>query len=148
MEYNPAASTLTPKNPNDAIKRHIDEYVQLISTPSTDNNPDFDIIVFPEGTLNTIKSPATYPDQHANSLPCTNEKNNNNENSADEDLILQSISCAAKNSRRYVIINITTKRNCTAEKIETNDPRDCSPTNVNLYNTNVVFDRTGTIIST
>lgn len=139
VEYSPDKESDDPNNPNTAINRRIDEYVQLILTPVTVIE-DFDIIVFPESTLNTVEVPSDFPDQEANITPC-------DDTNFDDDLF-RKISCAAKQSRRYVVINLTTKRNCTEEKAETNDPRECSPNDINLYNTNVVFDRKGTIIST
>ena len=64
------------------------------------------------------------------------------------DTAIQSLSCAAKTSSIYVVVNLYMKRNCTREKMANeNDTRPCSRNNWNLYNTNVVFDRSGQVIS-
>lgn len=52
---------------------------------------------------------------------------------------LKKISCAARENKIYVVINIAEKLSCTE------DP--CPKDKVFYYNTNVVFDRTGKIIA-
>lgn len=60
---------------------------------------------------------------------------------ASYDLNLRKISCAALKLRKYVVINLTMKQlyiDC--------DSENCTE-KWNLYNTNVVFDRGGRVIS-
>lgn len=48
----------------------------------------------------------------------------------------------------YVVINLIEKSNCTeSSQIALNDSRPCAPNGLNRYNTNVVFDRNGVVIS-
>lgn len=64
------------------------------------------------------------------------------------DLTLQMISCAARKSQTYVVINIKEKEICTDELLVKNqDNRNCSSNGYNKYNTNIVFDRNGVVIS-
>lgn len=120
------------------VERSAKQYVELIET-NTESTKDFDIIVFPEATLNEPSMAIEIPDQNEKIIPCENDK---------YEKYFQEISCAAKRSKRYVAINLSTKRNCTLEKNETKDDRACGNDGWNLYNTNVVFDRNGAVIST
>lgn len=119
----------------------IDQYVSFILTVPSAKVDDFDIIVFPESTLNSVENPFRYPDQRANINPC-DDKSGDYES-------MRKLSCAARNSKRYVVINVTTKRNCTEDIKNKNVEQECTPPHdMNMYNTNVVFDRQGSIIST
>lgn len=55
------------------------------------------------------------------------------------------ISCAAKDNSIYVVANLHEMVNCTSSKELFN--KNCSKDNYLFYNTNVVFNRTGVIIS-
>ena len=50
---------------------------------------------------------------------------------------LEILSCAAKQYQTYIVVNHLEKEDCT----------NCSSDNINLYNSNIVFDRSGTIIA-
>lgn len=50
---------------------------------------------------------------------------------------LRKLSCAAKQYNVYLVVNYIEKEDC----------KDCGGDNINLYNSNIVFDRKGTIIS-
>lgn len=63
------------------------------------------------------------------------------------DINLQGISCAVQRVRKYVVVNLVMRRNCSEEATENEDDRPCSGDGWNLYNTNVVFDRNGMVIS-
>lgn len=100
-----------------------------------------DIVVFPEMTLNKMTTAFETPEPSARISPCDDSSSAN---------LLKLISCSAKNFRRYVVVNAITKARCPdAEMIENKDPRNCSarPDGLSYYNTNLVFDRTGVIIS-
>jgi len=104
---------------------------------------NLDIIVFPELTLNSFETALEVPEPEENISPCDNGS------FAIESTVKQ-ISCAAKNFSRYVVINIVTKVICPdSDMIAQNDPRNCSDRNdgFSYYNTNIVFDRSGTVIS-
>lgn len=109
------------------------------SAPST-----LDIIVFPEGTLNTILTAIELPDSII--TPCTSTNPD-----YEDDNLLKVISCSARQHNRYVIINVITKAKCPdIEMIANDDPRNCDDENkdgFSYYNTNVVFDRVGAVIS-
>lgn len=100
-----------------------------------------DIIVFPEYGLN-LNNPLRIPDKNETELlkdPC------NNANYTES--ITKSISCAARNLNTYIVINIMEMLACPdVEMLENEDTRPCTNGTV-IYNTNLVFDRNGSIIT-
>ncbi|CRK88417.1 CLUMA_CG002189, isoform A [Clunio marinus] len=114
-------------------------YLKIMEeAPST-----LDIIVFPEMTLNRIQSAVEISDPSEKISPCDSD-------SYDAENLVKKISCAAKTAQRYVVVDIVTKIKCPdAEMIESGDPRNCNDRDdgFSYYNTNVVFDRNGTIIA-
>ncbi|XP_070500719.1 vanin-like protein 1 [Chironomus tepperi] len=118
---------------------NLQQYIEFMNAaPSS-----LDIIVFPEGTLNTILTATEIPESDDDITPC------NNPNYADNNL-LKIISCSAHEHNRYVVINVITKAKCPdTEMIFNDDPRNCSDTRdgFSYYNTNIVFNRDGDIIS-
>lgn len=106
------------------------------SAPST-----LDIIAFPESTLvYSILTAPEIPEPEEKISPCDLDN---------YDEVLKKISCSAKHHQRYVVINLSTKIKCPdADMIAQNDPRNCSRSDGHsYYNTNVVFDRNGVVIS-
>lgn len=98
-----------------------------------------DIIVFPELTLNNVAFPIQVPDPDDNIIACDN---------MEWDLVLRNLSCAAIESRKYVVVNLSEQSNCTEEsQAVLNDTRTCSNKGFNLFNTNVAFDRNGQIVA-
>lgn len=97
-----------------------------------------DIIVFPEATLNKISSPSKVPKTDDKVVPC-----DSNEFSG----IIKDISCAAKESAKYVVINLYMERDCKEEAMATNDTRPCSRGDLNIYNAAVAIDRAGTVVA-
>lgn len=96
-------------------------------------------MVFPEMTLNTVLTTTFVPDPKLKIVPCDN---------ADYEEFLSSMSCTARDSRKYLVINVIEKATCTnATQESIGDPRPCSSNGLNSYNTNVVFDRNGAVIS-
>lgn len=123
--------------PEEQLKHRLDQYVQFINDASAQ---DADIIVFPESTLNNRSTAQYVPYPEEQVIPCANNTYDNNP--------IQVISCAAQNGSTYVIINLTMKRVCSKERAgDKEDTRACPTDDLNLYNTNVVFDRTGKVIS-
>lgn len=112
----------------------------MTSAPS-----NLDIIVFPEMTLNNIETAVEISEPEYKISPCDSllfPVNN----------LVKQISCAAKAHQRYVVVNMVTYAPCPdTEMLVNKDPRICSEKigtiDVSYYNTNVVFDRNGTIIS-
>ncbi|XP_012234701.1 vanin-like protein 1 isoform X2 [Linepithema humile] len=110
------------------------EYVKLIEIAQT---MDVDIIVFPEYgltsidllTIDDISSWATeIPYVTDNYVPCTKRSGSVND-------VLIKISCAAKQNRIYVVINVVERTYSFQTK------------KTIYYSSNVVFDRTGRIIA-
>jgi predicted amidohydrolase len=117
---------------------NLDEYVRILQLPKT---AAADIVVFPEMTLNTRTTPTYVPESDEHVVPCT----------ASPDLyedVLRHISCMARNVRKYVLINLIEKSDCPdMQQIQFNDTTPCAPSGINLYNANVVLDRTGAVVS-
>ena len=110
----------------------------MINAPST-----LDIIVFPEMTLNGMETAVETKEPNDALAPCEN-------NFYPSGNLIREISCSAKNFKRYVVANIVTKVKCPDEDMINNkDPRDCKKREdgFSYYNTNLVFDRTGRLIS-
>ncbi|XP_037046246.1 vanin-like protein 1 [Bradysia coprophila] len=111
--------------------------LQYINIIHSEDAKQLDIIVFPEMTLST--SGSLIPNPEDKIVPCGNEA---------YDSIIQGISCSAIDSSVYVVVNIHEKSECTKESQATlNDNRPCALNGLNIYNTNVVFDRNGTVVS-
>ncbi|KAG5308383.1 VNNL1 protein, partial [Acromyrmex insinuator] len=134
VEYSPKYST----NSNETLKINSDTYVGFIKIA---NLYDVDIIVFPEAGLTTVNFPerekledwtTIVPNASSNYIPCYQDTFKVSD-------ALRKISCAARSSKIYVVINIAEKELCSDELC----PRD----KMFYYNTNIVFDRTGKIIA-
>lgn len=109
----------------------------------TNASSNLDIIVFPELTLNQLETAFEIPEPEEKISPCNNE-------SYAETNVVKQISCAATRFQRYVVVNMVTKVKCPdADMIAQKDPRKCTDREdgFSYYNTNVVFDRNGTLIS-
>lgn len=109
-------------SPDEQLRNRVDEYVAFINSKAA---AEVDIMVFPETSLNGPTTPQFVPDVSDQVVPCLNSSYANNP--------IQAISCAARNRTMYVLINLTMKTP--------------SGDHLLLYNTNVVFDRTGKVIS-
>ncbi|KAL2729899.1 vanin-like protein 1 [Vespula maculifrons] len=114
------------------------EYEKLIENATKQNA---DIIVFPEDGITSYNLPmknemdawaTVIPSAKAKYTPCVSNMTGVSET-------LKRISCAAKKNKIYVVINIAEKEACTSN--------DCPKKKTYYYNTNVVFDRNGTIIA-
>lgn len=109
-------------------------YLAILERPDV---KDVDIIVFPELGLNT-GFPLSVPDQNGTVTPCDD---------ANAHDVIKQISCAARNGKKYIVINLTEKSKCPDMEMQENgDDRKCKEDFV-LYNTNLVFHRNGSIIS-
>lgn len=102
-----------------------------LSSPSS----RIDIIVFPEGTLNRDGPHTLVPDPATNTNLC-------NQNDTKYESFLHKLSCAAQKVRKYLVINLTEKESCDGKESSAKGD-NCLKT----YNTNVVFDRKGKLIS-
>ncbi|KAG4066050.1 hypothetical protein HA402_001297 [Bradysia odoriphaga] len=107
-----------------------EKYIDILYSVEATN---VDILVFPENTLNRQATAVIIPKENEFDLDlCTNTTYNVN---------LRNIACAAKSLRKYVVINLTTKWQCIG-----NDSEQCTD-GWELYNTNVVLNRDGVVIS-
>ena len=115
------------------LKKNAEAYIKYIEEASKQGA---DIIVFPEDGLTSVMMPmkshmkswsTAVPSALDEYVPCTG----NREDVSDA---LKMISCAAKENRIYVVINIAER------KLDSNN-------DIHYHNTNVVFDRTGKIIA-
>lgn len=129
------------RNPNitedDRTKANVAKYLKIMEEAPS----DLDIIVFPEMTLNNMETAVETPEPNDKVVVC---------DAYPVDNIAKQISCAAKNFKRYVVINVVTKARCPDDDMIANDdPRDCAAREdgFSYYNTNIVFDRTGRLIS-
>ncbi|KAH8338080.1 hypothetical protein KR059_005485, partial [Drosophila kikkawai] len=98
---------------------------------------DLDILVFPEHILNSRATATFVPHESENVTPCFQ---------ADYEIFLIEASCSARARGMYVVLNLVEKELCAnGAGSETYGP--CPETGVRNFNTNVVFDRTGKVVS-
>ncbi|XP_067636406.1 vanin-like protein 1 [Eurosta solidaginis] len=134
VEFRPAT------NVSNLLEENLAAYLDIIASVEAANT---DIIVFPESTLNSkptstfVPNPST-SDSDPELVPCLLG------NTSIYAEFLVQISCSARQSRKYLVINLTEREHCTETS---EDPRPCASDGLNIYNTNVVFDREGRVIS-
>lgn len=116
----------------DQLIDRLNQYNELMAQA---RGKDVDIIVFPEATLTEDEQAELVPDAVERVIPGDNS-------SYVDDSAMARMSCAARASNLYAVINLTMRRKCD-EKV---NGVPCK-TPDSLYNVNVVFDRNGTVIS-
>ncbi|XP_017064077.1 vanin-like protein 1 [Drosophila eugracilis] len=114
----------------------LEGYVEIINS---ENASATDIIVFPESTLNSAGSTTFVPNPVDKINPCLSDPN-----FTLYEEFLVTLSCAARNASKYIVINLTEKQKC--EDVP-EDTRPCASNGLNVFNTNVVFDREGVVVS-
>lgn len=120
-------------DPVQGTNANLAEYQRLIQLA------DVDILIFPESTLNNFYTPAYIPEPDDIIVPCLNSSYQG---------VIRTISCAAMSKNMYIVINVKEVANCPdKQQIEFQDSRPCNINGTNIYNTNVVFDRQGLVIS-
>lgn len=121
VEYH---ATFVGTTADEQLAHRVDEYVNFVARASAQRA---DIIVFPESTLTrAIGQSQLVPEPADRVVPCNRTEYYGNP--------LERLSCAARNGSIYVVINLTMRRRCASKD-------EC------LYNTNVVLDRSGAVIS-
>lgn len=103
--------------------------VDIINSPEV---KEAEIIVLPEAILNNDTTPIFQP---KSTIFC---------NDPDAHFVFRNLSCAARDAKKYVVIDVYTKIKC-----EDDDQPFCGNKNdnTNVYNTAFVFDRTGAVIA-
>lgn len=133
VEFNLDLEVTGSKKLNENTKRVVD----IIKSTET---ADVDILVFPEGILNSADTAIYFSNVFDNDSLCDNHQ---------VDSTLRSIACAVRATAKYVVIDLHIKSNCTEDAIKFNDRRPCTDPNelTNLNNMAMVFDRRGAVIS-
>ncbi|XP_073829633.1 vanin-like protein 2 isoform X2 [Musca autumnalis] len=131
VEFRP---TLSGMSSADLLAEHLKAYLEIITSPEAE---DIDIMVFPEGSLNNAFQLTYVPSEKQNVIPCSS-------NASEYAEFLIKLSCAARDVHKYLVINLSEKEDCPSPA---EDPRPCATNGLNVYNTNVVFDREGRVIS-
>ncbi|KAH8415329.1 hypothetical protein KR222_004564, partial [Zaprionus bogoriensis] len=115
-------------------------YLELIAA----SNRSADILVFPEASLNTLLqlTAVPAPDAQRRSL-CDGQQH------ADVADFLRQLACAAVEAHTYLLLNVKERENCSVANNDTDIVADidCPARGYRLYNTNVVLDRRGAIVS-
>ncbi|XP_065082277.1 vanin-like protein 1 [Ochlerotatus camptorhynchus] len=111
---------------------HLQAYKELMRSEEAKLT---DIVVFPELTLNTLMDPIPVPDPQDAIIPCVQDS---------PDLLAQ-LSCLAIETGKYIVINLSESFDC--DSLPPEDLRPCDPAAYHRYNTNVVFDRNGTLVA-
>ncbi|XP_005179984.2 vanin-like protein 2 isoform X1 [Musca domestica] len=132
VEFRP---TIAGMSSADLVADHLRAYLEIITSNEA---ADVDILVFPEGTLNNALQLTYVPSEKQEIIPCSHP------NATEYAEFLVALSCAAAQVRKYLVINLSEKEDCPATPADT---RPCATNGLNVYNTNVVFDREGRIIS-
>ncbi|XP_011189686.1 vanin-like protein 1 [Zeugodacus cucurbitae] len=96
---------------------------------------DLDILVFPEFVLNDYTFRTFVPDPTLQIAPCE---------IPNYDYFLTELSCAARARQLYLVVNLLEKVFCAND---TTTVGRCDTSGLNTYNTNVVFDRHGRVVS-
>ncbi|EDW37914.1 GL21362 [Drosophila persimilis] len=110
------------------LEENLSAYLELIAAA----NGTSDILVFPEATLNSVLKLTAVPEQTENSL-C--EKHDGDDPQVAE--FLRRLACAARSARTYLVVNVK----------ERSEEDPIPSRGYNIYNTNVVFDRNGAVVS-
>ncbi|XP_016976711.1 vanin-like protein 2 isoform X2 [Drosophila rhopaloa] len=122
--------------PSNLLSDNLDAYLEIIQSKNASST---DIIVFPESTLNDVGDTSFVPNPEDQINPCLSDPN-----ATYYEHFLVTLSCAARNASKYIVINLTEKQKC--EDVP-EDTRPCASNGLNVFNTNVVFDRQGVVVS-
>lgn len=112
---------------------NLQRYKEIIHSDEAKN---LEIIVFPEYTLNSQETPAIVPPPNQHFRACGNNSYS---------IVTQELSCAAARVRKYLVVSLVIKRNCTEES-ELSDP-ECPLSGFSLYNAAIAFDRDGILVA-
>lgn len=126
--YTAAVVEYNSKFGPNSIYENTANIVDVITSPDIE---DVDIIVFPECCINEANMPVPITTQ-TNDIPCFDENASS---------VVRNISCAVIQAHTYVVVDIMMKAECSLAE-------PCSENmDYVVYNTAVVFDRSGAIIA-
>ncbi|XP_061400808.1 vanin-like protein 1 [Musca vetustissima] len=131
VEFRSSAALTSAGRVND----NLNGYLDILASQEAEN---LDIVVFPESTLNSNDQATFVPDPQKSLIALCDDAEDIYHN------LLKQLSCAARKYNRYLVINLTEKELCSSVP---EDPRPCASNGLNIYNTNVVFDRKGQVVS-
>lgn len=115
------------------LEQNLAGYLELISAA----NRSTDIIVFPEATLNSVLQ--------LTAVPSPSERSLCNDYDDDDEVadFLRQLACAAVEAETYLVINVKEREECSND----NNDSDCPERGYRMYNTNVVLNRHGAVVS-
>lgn len=116
------------------IAARLSKIVDIINAAE---HSEADIIVFPEYALEEL-GPQIVSNPADNIVLCSNVTYSGP---------LVDISCAAKLASTYIVLNVLTQHNCTQQEESIDETLDTPMDDICIYNSNVVFDRLGAVIS-
>uniref|UniRef100_A0A182WFT3 CN hydrolase domain-containing protein n=1 Tax=Anopheles minimus TaxID=112268 RepID=A0A182WFT3_9DIPT len=119
------------ETPETSTANRLAQYLNIIDSGEANVT---DVLVFPESTLNRRETASFVPHPQDQIAPCNNLQ---------YERVVRDISCAARNRKKYIVINLTEKAKCPDQF----DTRPCSPDGLYHFNTNVAFDREGVVVS-
>jgi predicted amidohydrolase len=127
VEYRPLHDSSALNN--NTVALNTKKYVEILKSASPKK---LDLIVFPEAGLRD--TPETAVEVRVSDNPCK---------SASQPDVLTNLSCAAAASKTYMVVNLVEKSKCDIANAGDN----CAKFGFRFYNTDVVFDRSGTIVN-
>lgn len=119
------------------LEQNLAGYLELIAAA----NRSTDIIVFPEASLNSVLQLTAVPAPSQRSL-CNDAVTDNDDDDDDVADFLRQLACAAVEAETYLVINVKEREGCSNDT-----DSDCPERGYRLYNTNVVLDRRGAVVS-
>ncbi|XP_063930378.1 vanin-like protein 1 [Zophobas morio] len=120
---------------NEIIEANLVKYLDILNTTVVTNNKTLDMIIFPEGSLGVIGE--TSVEMATGDNPFYDLKEYPD--------FMKTLSFTAANFTTYLVTNLVEKVKC--DDTSSSDSENCKNTGYYYYNTDVVFDRNGTIIS-
>ncbi|KAK4878068.1 hypothetical protein RN001_010574 [Aquatica leii] len=122
--------------PAERVRKNVDGYLKILDDIGKKHK--LDIVVFPEATLTITAfvetkidlSPYTFEISDSSDSLCTTQ----------ETTSLTRLACAAQKLKTYMVINLYERARCKPTS-------ECSKIGWEFYNTNIVFDRNGSVIS-
>ncbi|XP_055619365.1 vanin-like protein 1 isoform X2 [Toxorhynchites rutilus septentrionalis] len=131
VEFSSKEAWSNPAASHNNTMSNLEKYKEIIGSP--DAYP-VDIMVFPEGTLNSIHTASFVPNPEDNIFAC---------NDPEYEPVVRELSCHARSHQKYLVVNLIEKAPCP----EPDDQRPCAKGGLYRFNTNVIFDRRGVVIA-